>query len=180
MIDVSRSEATINRVHDFILSSLRPFRLAKEGVRVAILSYSSTAQFELRFKKGITKKAIEEALSNLAPREGGRRVDVALYQSVVDWRSGLPRNVIVFVDGPVTDNLRYLRRLVLYLIRHGLQLHFIATKPVNKAFIDAVTTAKSRVYVLPPSASLNRYLDVVIPSVTRAGMSFRIVARVPS
>lgn len=170
MVDVSRSEDTIKRVHDFILSSLRPFRLGKEAVRVAIVSYSSTAQFELIFKKGITKKAIEEALSNLVPREGGRRVDVALYQSVVEWRSGLPRNVIVFVDGPVIDNLRYLKLMVIYLIRRGLQLHFIATKPVNKAFIDAVTTASSRVYVLPHDASLNQYLDVVIPSVTRAGM----------
>ena len=170
MVDVSRSRDTINRVQDFILSSLGPFRLGKEGVRVAILSYSSTAQFELRFRDGTTKKAIQEALRNLAPREGGRRVDVALYQSVVEWRNGLPRNVIVFVDGPVVDNLRYLKQMVIYLIRRGLQLNFIATKPVNKPFIDAVTTASSRLYILPPDASLNQYLSVVIPSVTRAGM----------
>lgn len=137
---------------------------------MAILSYSSTATFELTFKKGVTKEAIEEALKGLTQREGGRLVDVALYQSVVEWRYGLPRNAIVFVDGPVVDNLRYLRLMLFYLVRRGLRVNFIAMSPVNKKFVDAVTTHGSHVYTLSPGASLNRYLHLVIPAVTRYGM----------
>ena len=170
MIDTSRSEDSIQRIREFILSSLAPFRLAKEGTRVAILSYGSTAMFDLTFKNGITKKAIENALKDLSSKKDIRRVDVALYQSVVDFRNGLPRNIIVFVDGNVTRNLRYLRLLVLYIIRRGIQVNFIATSPVNAAFVHAVTTASSRVYTLPRDANLNQYLNLVIPSVTRTGM----------
>ena len=144
--------------------------MSKEGVRVALLTYSSTAKFDLSFRDGVSKKAVADAVKDITPREGGRRVDIALYQSVVDWRRGLPRNAVVFVDGSVTRNLAYLRQMIRYLNRRGLVINFIATSTVNRDFIEAVTAEKSKVHVLRPGENLNRYLHLVIPRQSKLGM----------
>ena len=168
-MDTTVNEDSIRQMRNFILDTLPAFNLSRLGVRVAILPYSGTARFALKFKQGITKTAIENALKSIAPSNDGRLVSNALLKSITEFRWGVPRNVIVFVNGPVTGRLTYLRRVILYINRHGMDAVFLAKGNVNKDFINAVSTSKSIVKILQPGENPNRYLHLVIPSATKSG-----------
>eukprot|EP00794_Sanderia_malayensis_P014924 gene14924-16466_t len=167
MVDVAGKEDSIRAMADFIAQSLPAYNITKNNVRVSLVTYSSEASINLPLNKGTSSGAIQEALKNLAPKQKGRRVDTALYQSIRNWRY-VPRNVILFVNGPSTENLSYLKRMVAYLGRHGVQIDVVANDKAKKELLATMTSAGANVIVVKPSEYLNKALHVIQPSPTRA------------
>ena len=167
-MDTSESEETIRKMKNFILQSLPAFNISEKSVRISIVTYSGDAIIHLPFREGVTESKVNEALQNIAPSNAGKRLDTALYQAVTDWRD-VPRNVILFMNGPSTVKADYVKKMVGYLRDRGVQINIIAKPAVGKDLIDALKSAGANVAVVQPGGNVDQFLHLVQPLPSKSG-----------